>query len=249
MYRVVSSGGEIHAEVAGKFSHSALAPTDYPAVGHWVLVDRTEDKSGHAIIHHILRRKSCFERKAAGTGNVHQIIAANIDCVFICMSLNKDYNLRRIERYLAIAWESGAIPVIVLTKSDLCDDIDRKIIGIQSTAPGVEVVVTSSLSGESYADLCKYLSPGKTVAFLGSSGVGKSTLINKLLGDDRLTTMEISLDDDRGRHATTHRQLLLLPEGGDGYRHPGDERDPACQRRFVTVIRRHCGPGQKLLFC
>lgn len=147
MYRVVSSGGEIHAEVAGKFSHSVLAPTDYPAVGDWVLVDRTEDKSGHAMIHHILRRKSCFERRAAGTGNVRQIVAANIDWVFICMSLNKDYNLRRIERYLAIAWDSGAIPVIVFTKSDLCDSINRKIIEIQSSAPGVEVVVTSSLGG------------------------------------------------------------------------------------------------------
>jgi ribosome biogenesis GTPase len=214
MYRVVSSGGEVNAEVSGKFWNSALTPTDYPAVGDWVLVDRTSDKGGHAIINHILPRKSCFERKAAGTGNVNQIIAANIDCVFICTSLNKDFNLRRIERYLAIAWDSGANPVIVLTKSDLCDDIARKMIEIQSIAPGVEVVLTSTLSGESYENLRRYLGPGKTVAFLGSSGVGKSTLINKLLGEDRLATAEIRADDDRGRHATTYRQLLRLPEGG-----------------------------------
>jgi len=214
MYLIICSEGEIQAVVAGKMNYSAQSPTDYPAVGDWVLVDRTEDISGQAIIHHILSRKSCFERKAAGSGNVNQIIAANIDYVFVCMSLNRDYNLRRIERYLAIAWDSGAIPVIVLTKADLCADISLKILEIESIAPGVEVVATSSKNVDGYSDLHRYLRPGKTIAFLGSSGVGKSTLINQLIGEERLATREIRTDDDRGRHATTHRQLLVLPGGG-----------------------------------
>ncbi len=214
IYKVLTENGEIQAEVSGKLNYSASTPAEYPAVGDWVLVDRTDDKSGNAIIHSILTRKSCFERKAAGTGYERQIVAANIDIVFICMSLNNDYNLRRIERYLAIAWDSMATPVIVLTKSDLCDDISAKLIEIKSVALGVDVVVTSSMSGDGYISILKYLRKGKTIAFIGSSGVGKSTLINKLLGEEVLITKRIREDDDKGRHATTYRQLLVLPDGG-----------------------------------
>jgi ribosome biogenesis GTPase len=213
IYQVITQYGEFPAEVSGKFIYRASAAENYPAVGDWVLVDRSEGVSGNAIIHHVLTRKSSFERKAAGTGYECQVVAANIDTVFICMSLNNDYNLRRLERYLSIAWESRATPVIVLTKSDLCSDLDQKLPEIEAVALGVDVLVTSSLSKDGYDNIKQYLQPGKTVAFIGSSGVGKSTLINKLLGNEVLATQEIRADD-KGRHTTTHRQLLVLPGGG-----------------------------------
>ena len=213
MYKVITESGEILAKISGKLNYLASGSANYPVVGDWVLVDRTDGNTGDSIIHHILTRKSCFERKAAGTGHERQKVAANIDTVFICMSLNNDYNLRRIERYLSIAWDSGATPVIVLTKSDLAEDLTIKLTEIETVAVGVDVVVTSGMSDDGYIDLLKYFSKGKTIAFIGSSGVGKSTLINKLLGEKVLVTMEIR-DDDKGRHTTTHRQLLILPSGG-----------------------------------
>ncbi len=178
IYRVITENGEMRAVVSGRLSYAASAAADYPVVGDWVLVDRGDDRSGSAIIKHILTRKSCFERKAAGKGYERQVIAANIDTVFICMSLNKDYNLRRAERYLSIAWDSGAVPVFVLTKADLSEDTEAKLAELQSVAFGADVVVTSSMSADGYDSITKYLQRGKTIAFIGSSGVGKSTLIN-----------------------------------------------------------------------
>ncbi len=213
MYRVMTETGEIQAEISGKLGYRAGDASDYPAVGDWVMVDRTEQESGNAIIHHILTRKSCFQRKAAGTGHEYQVVAANIDTVFICMALNNDYNLRRVERYLSIAWDSGATPVIVLTKADLCPDIGAKLSDLAAVAVGVDVVVTSCVTDQGSTEILRFLQKGKTVAFIGSSGVGKSTVINKLLGKPVLATKE-TRDDDRGRHTTTHRQLLVLPGGG-----------------------------------
>lgn len=213
MYQVLTEQGEIKAEVSGKLSHLAATSAEYPAVGDWVLVDRLDDHGGNAIIHHLLTRKSYFERKAAGTKYDRQIVAANIDTIFICMALNSDYNLRRLERYLSIAWDSMAMPVVLLTKADLCEDLRAKLLEIESIAMGADVIVTSSRRDDGYTDVFKYLAKGKTVAFIGSSGVGKSTLINKLLGQEILVTNGIR-DDDKGRHTTTHRQLLMLPEGG-----------------------------------
>lgn len=213
LYKIITENGEIQAEISGKLGYIASNSADYPVVGDWVLVDRTDQKSGNAIIHHILTRKSYFERKAAGTGHKRQIVAANIDTVFICMSLNNDYNLRRVERYLSIAWDSMATPVIVLTKSDLCKDLSTKLTEIESVAIGVDVIVTSSLSEDGYTGILQYLAKGKTIAFIGSSGVGKSSLINKLIGEDVLATSGLR-NDDKGRHTTTYRQLLVLPQGG-----------------------------------
>jgi len=213
IYKVITNEGECFAEISGKMHYDAEYSSDYPAVGDWVLVDRTSDEHGHAIIHHILRRRSCFERKMAGTSRDYQVVASNIDTVFICMSLNKDFNLRRLERYLSIAWDSMATPVVVLTKADLCDDVQGMLIKAQSVAIGVDIITTSSMSEDGYLDVKKYIARGKTVAFIGSSGVGKSTLINRLLGEELLATKGLR-DDDKGRHATTFRQLLMIPGGG-----------------------------------
>jgi ribosome biogenesis GTPase len=198
------------------------------------------------MIHQVLSRKSLFTRKAAGTGNEIQIVAANIDIVFICMSLNDDFNIRRLERYLAVAWDSGATPVIVLTKADLCGDIDRKIAEAEAVAIGVDIIVCSGVAENGVEEVCKYLKEGETIAFIGSSGVGKSTLINRLLGEDRLRTKGIRLDDDKGRHTTTYRQLLLLPKGGIVIDTPGmrelhlDAADLSRSFEEIETLAAHC---------
>jgi ribosome biogenesis GTPase len=213
LYKVVTENGELTATISGKFRFAIKTLSDYPAVGDFVMLDRNDDIGGNAIIHHVLTRKSAFIRKAAGTSNDEQVVASNIDTVFICMSLNNDFNLRRLERYLGVAWDSRAIPVIVLTKADLCDNLPQKMVELDAVACGVDVLVTSSMSQDGFLSVNNYIASGKTIAFIGSSGVGKSTLINRLMDEDTLATQTLR-NDDKGRHTTTRRELIVLPSGG-----------------------------------
>lgn len=213
LYKIATEDGEVFAEISGKFRHEACYLQDYPAVGDFVMIESTDVDSGNAIIHHVLTRKSMFSRAAVGVDNEIQIIASNIDIVFICMSLNKDYNLGRLERYLSVAWSSQAVPVVVLTKSDLCKDLSATLEEIRTIALGVDIIVTSSFDQESCDKLFSYLKQGVSASFIGSSGVGKSTLINQLARKELAATSAIS-EDDKGRHTTVKRELYVLPQGG-----------------------------------
>ncbi len=211
-YEVSTGGNTYVAEISGKFRFEAELREQLPAVGDWVLITPQADQ--RAIIHHLLPRKSKFSRKIAGNTTEEQIVAANIDTVFLVNALNQDFNLSRIERYLVMAWESGANPVIVLSKADLCQDVEEKIHSVSGIAVGVPIHVVSSASGSGIEELALYLTEGTTTALLGSSGAGKSTLINKLYGTDIQTVQDIREGDGKGKHTTTNRELIVLESGG-----------------------------------
>ena len=219
-YSVAMESSEIMAEISGKMRYQAQSMLDYPVVGDFVMLDRDQNRTGKAQIQHLLSRKTVFLRKAAGTGQQMQVVAANIDTVFICMAMDGDFNLRRLERYLAIAWDSGAVPVVVLTKSDLCADQKNRIAAAEAVAPGVDILTTSSIAENGVEVIKPYVIPGNTVVFVGSSGVGKSTLLNRLLGEEQIATREVR-KDGKGRHTTTHRELKILPAGGAVIDTPG----------------------------
>lgn len=210
-----ADGLDASATVSGRFRFDALAPSDYPAVGDWVAV------SGEpAVIGAVLPRRSAFvrssadaSRRSAGRLADEQVLAANVDVAFLVAGLDDDFNLRRLERYLAVAWSSGVTPVIVLNKADVALDLEARLVAVEAIAPGVPIVVMSALTGDHVGDLAPFLGAGRTTVVLGSSGVGKSTLLNTLLGEQRQATGAVRASDSRGRHTTTHRELFALPGG------------------------------------
>jgi ribosome biogenesis GTPase / thiamine phosphate phosphatase len=205
--------GELWSEVSGRMRHEAASRAQLPVTGDWVVL-RPWPSEGRATIHAVLPRRSVFSRKAAGAITEEQVVAANADSVFLVCGLDRDFNLRRIERALVLAAESGAEPVVVLTKADLCDDPAARRADVLGVASAVAVHAVSSVTGDGLAGLAPYVAAGRTVALVGSSGVGKSTLVNRLLGSEAQPTAEVRAHDGRGRHTTTRRELIPLAGGG-----------------------------------
>lgn len=213
LYRVMAEAGEFLAQIAGRVRYLAEERSDFPAVGDWVLI-APHRSAGRASISEILPRRTLLSRKVAGRAAEEQILATNLDTVFIVTSLNQEFRLRRIERYLTLVWQSGAQPVVILNKADLCPDAGDLCSRVERVAPGASVHAMSAATGQGIESVRQYLGVGRTAAFIGSSGVGKSTIINALLGDTHLPIQSIRGSDDRGRHTTTSRQMIVLPEGG-----------------------------------
>jgi ribosome biogenesis GTPase len=216
IYRVLTAGGEALARVSGRVRHHARRRAEFPAVGDWVALE-IPPHGGDARIRAVLPRSSRFSRRAAGDVTEEQVVAANIDTIFLVGGLDRDFNIRRLERYLLVAWESGASPVIVLNKADLVTspgELAARIDEARGLGPAVPVHPVSCRTPESLEVLRSYLGSGRTGALLGSSGVGKSTIVNRLIGQDLLRTREVREADSRGRHTSTHRQLVMLPGGG-----------------------------------
>ncbi|KKQ14868.1 MAG: hypothetical protein US25_C0018G0004 [Candidatus Moranbacteria bacterium GW2011_GWE1_36_7] len=212
-YLLYNKDGELTGMVQGKFMRSAKDETDYPKVGDWVVVEKLQGEA-KAIIKSILPRKSKISRKRAGEDVAEQIIAANIDIVFIVQGLDGDFNISRLERYVAMSKEGGCEPVIILNKADLSPDPKAKLEEVSQKISGIKIFLVSAQNGQGVEDVRNLIQEGLSVVFVGSSGVGKSTLVNALLGIDLQKTQEVRLDDSRGRHTTTKRELLLLPSGG-----------------------------------
>lgn len=212
LFKVVGDHGERTAEVSGRLRHRADAKSDLPAVGDWVAL-RADWGAPKASILAVLPRRTAFTRKAAGRDAEAQVVAANIDTIFVVVGLDLDFNVRRVERAVMLARESGAEPVIVLAKADLCTDVPTRLDEVTRVAPSVSIVAVSAKAGLGIESLTPWLVPGKTVVLIGSSGVGKSTLVNKLLGEERQSTKQVREHDHRGKHTTTRRELILLPSG------------------------------------
>ena len=213
IFRLYAASGELQAQHSGRLLHRAEGRGHLAAVGDWVAALSGQEE-GTATIEAILPRRTKFSRKVAGELTEEQVVAANIDTVFLVMGLDGDFNPRRVERYLLMAYESGASPVVLLTKADLAEDLAGAVAEIEQVAIGTPVHAMSALDGSGLEVLDTYLRPGKTGTLLGSSGAGKSTLINTLLGESRLKTQEVRSSDSRGRHTTRHRHLIALPGRG-----------------------------------
>jgi len=221
LYHIICENGDLTAEVSGRFRHDTLSRADFPVVGDWVVITQQENQQ-NVTIHAVLPRQSLFSRKAIlgggpayGMGKTEeQVLVANINSVFLVSGLDGDFNLRRIERYLTIAWDSGSVPVIVLNKADLSENIEEQIGKVEEIAVGVPILPVSAKDNNGIDSLLQYIQKGQTVTLLGSSGVGKSSIINCLLGDELIKIGGLRKSDGRGKHTTTYRELLVLPNGG-----------------------------------
>ncbi|WP_028973194.1 ribosome small subunit-dependent GTPase A [Spirochaeta cellobiosiphila] len=213
IYQVVTETGSYKGQVSGHFMYTAVNSSDYPTVGDWVAVEIKDDT---AVINKLIERRSSFSRKQAGIEASEQIIAANVDMIFLVFSLEggRNYSSGAVERFLTRAWDSGATPVIILNKSDLCSDSEDFVYQTEALAPGVYIHLTSTVTGEGIEELKNYIRPGMTLMFTGFSGVGKSTLINALYGEELMRTGGIRESDQKGKHTTTHKELLLMKNGG-----------------------------------
>lgn len=216
LYRLYTAAGEVDAVLSGRLRHLADGSEDLPAVGDWVVTPPHA-----AVIHAVLPRRSKLSRKVAGARAREQLVAANVDVVFLVMGLDGDFNLRRLERLLVMAWESGARPVVVLNKADVADDAEARRRETERTAPGVDVLVVSCRDGSGLDDVRAVAGAGVTVVLVGSSGVGKSTLVNRLAGRELMPTRAVRQRDERGQHTTTHRQLVPLDSGALLIDNPG----------------------------
>ncbi len=214
-FELIAETGELDAVMSGRMIRAAETDGGRPTVGDWVAAEPLPEP-GRAIVHALLPRRSGFSRQGATAGGLteQQVVAANVDRVFLVSGLDDDFNVRRLERYLTTAWDSNASPVIVLNKADLCERVEDCLAEAEAAACGAPVHTMSAVDGDGIDTLRAYLRPGVTVAFLGSSGVGKSTLINRLLGEERLKTGAVSDHLSKGHHTTTHRELIVLPTGG-----------------------------------
>ncbi len=246
IYTVITDVGEIRAQLSGRLRFQT-APADLPVTGDWVAV-RPSPGDGTAQIRAVLPRFSRFSRRAAGRTEREQVLVANLDYVFLVTGLDNDFSPRRVERYLAAAWDSGATPVVVLNKLDLCPDAPARIRTVEAVALHVPIHAISALRGDNVEELTRYCLPGRTIALLGSSGVGKSTLINRLLGEERQETHSVREHDGCGRHTTTRRELLFLPGGAMVIDTPGMrelqlwEDDEGVQITFdeIETLARDC---------
>jgi ribosome biogenesis GTPase len=212
VYRIQTGTEELQARVAGRLRHAAESSADLPAVGDWVVIEH-EGPYSEAVIHAVLPRASYFSRKVAGKRTEEQVVAANVDTIWIVSSFGRDMNPARFDRYATLIWQGGATPVIILTKVDLAEDPEPVVSELRSRVIGVPIHSVSCVTGAGLEPLSAYLSPGQTIALLGSSGVGKSTLLNRLAGREVMATSEVRAGLGKGKHKTTHRQLVLLPSG------------------------------------
>jgi ribosome biogenesis GTPase / thiamine phosphate phosphatase len=210
--RAVFTQGEMPAEVSGRFRHAARQASEFPVIGDWVAAQIISSE-GKAVIQELLPRRTKFSRTAPGDAGGEQVLAANIDDVFVVEALSAPLNLRRLERFLTLAWESGAQPAVVLTKSDLCGDIRGAVAQAEAVAAGATVYAVSSVNGRGLARVSKLVKKGRTAALLGPSGVGKSTLINQLCTEDVQFVQPVRESDHKGRHTTTEREIISLPNG------------------------------------
>lgn len=244
-YTVGMESGEVRAQISGHLRFSA-GTSELPVTGDWVAM-RLVQGDGLAQIQAVLPRATQFSRRAAGKAEREQVVAANLDYAFLVSGLDNDFSPRRIERYLAAAWDSGATPIVILNKLDLCDTPLERIRAVDRVAQGIAIHAVSALRGDGIEELIRYCQPGKTIAMLGSSGVGKSTLLNRLLGKEQQSTQPVS-DDGRGRHTTTRRELLFCASGGMMIDTPGMRElqlwgdDEGLQLTFdeIETLARNC---------